>query len=479
MARIEKSLPERSVELAAEWVRARPHLQEFLNRELLPAARAARRAINGPYGTILPVTENYRALLKDDMIPVDTSVGPVTVELPRPAPIGTVLHFVDVSGALSENALTIAAQEGDLIAGEASLGVFIPYSAIDLIKADADLWVPRASAGDFLPLSNVLFADIGGNGVGANGSIGKPYNTLAALIAGLSAISSMTGRAGLLTPGDYGVVSHSSFSGQLKLSSLSGKRDVSAAFATTQTGSIVVRGFALGNSSSSGAWVLVDCETDEITGSAITASDSLLGGDLTAAGGTVALLRCTFDAAATLSGDLIIVDFDTFRAAVEAGVTFAGPVSILDANWTEVWWGGHMSIGGDSGYGFPFNSGADVSGNPTVDFPLAIIPSNDAILARVYVQLSDPLQTGEGGPETVTVKIYKDVSPWGSPTVVATVELAADGDDQVGYLDLLHEKAADARLYAEFTWNTSAATGALDAWVGVQYMPLRSLAFEI
>jgi hypothetical protein len=54
------------------------------NREIMPAAKQIRRAVNARFGKIVLVTSDYTVPLDVETVLVDASLGPVTITLPAP-----------------------------------------------------------------------------------------------------------------------------------------------------------------------------------------------------------------------------------------------------------------------------------------------------------------------------------------------------------------------------------------------------------
>jgi hypothetical protein len=141
MARIEQTVPERSVDLKGEWLTERTKLEDLLNREIYPLLRALRRAVNGPFRVTEIQTEDYQVLLSDDLVRVDTTGGAFLATLPAGAAIGSLFHFADAGGDCGSTVLTVTVQTGETIAGGLTTNLATDYGTLSLLKLTDELWV--------------------------------------------------------------------------------------------------------------------------------------------------------------------------------------------------------------------------------------------------------------------------------------------------------------------------------------------------
>jgi len=87
------------------------------------------------------VTTNYTAVQSDSVIRVDTSSGPVTVELGSPAVAGRVLTICDVGGVASETGHELTVKStGFVVREEESYEFFNDYESVTVVSNGAGRW---------------------------------------------------------------------------------------------------------------------------------------------------------------------------------------------------------------------------------------------------------------------------------------------------------------------------------------------------
>lgn len=134
MARILASLPERAVELAEEWPRARGVLLELLNREVIPMLRLLRRAVNGPLAPTDVKTADYALTLADELV-IMGGTAALAATLPESAPIGHCSHIASV-GSIP---VTVTAPTDETVEGGATVALSVGRTS-KYVKVTASAW---------------------------------------------------------------------------------------------------------------------------------------------------------------------------------------------------------------------------------------------------------------------------------------------------------------------------------------------------
>ena len=109
-ARVTQALSERSV--------SKDDTTDAINRELLPALKQARTAINARFGDLSIVTADYQVTLLDEVLLCDASGGALTVTLLKADDATRELIIVKTDA--SAHTVTIAAKSGETINGSAT-----------------------------------------------------------------------------------------------------------------------------------------------------------------------------------------------------------------------------------------------------------------------------------------------------------------------------------------------------------------------
>lgn len=96
-----------------------------------------------PFGVIADIqTKDFTPSVSEQVYPIDSSTGPVTVTLPAAPPWGTGWAFIDVGGAAATHNITVSAGSSN-ITGSPTLVLSVNYSFVSLIYLG--VWVQFAT----------------------------------------------------------------------------------------------------------------------------------------------------------------------------------------------------------------------------------------------------------------------------------------------------------------------------------------------
>lgn len=211
-ARVQQGLSERPI--------GKEDVLDALNREIIPALKQARAAINARFGQDgTTVSGDYSVTVLDEYLLVDASAAPVTVTLLDVSSNTRELFVIKIDA--SPNAVTIAAQTGEAINGVASKTLAAQWDVGRVVAIEGENYMVSGSSGGGGGAVSSVFGRIGAviaaahdykasqidNDSSVSGTeVSDALNTLSAAIGTLvTGVSSVFGRTGTVTAqtGDY------------------------------------------------------------------------------------------------------------------------------------------------------------------------------------------------------------------------------------------------------------------------------------